>query len=613
MEPEKEHNELNWLIGAGIVGADIGTSVFYGTGILFPIVGYLAPVFILIACLAMWLFKRTYEEGLAISPYNGGAYSMILRSIGRRMAVVAGALTFVSYLATATVSSLSGSYYFSSLFESGLSQDTIALISFIPIIFFGLLNIKGIREPAKLVTGIALFHFGLLILISLWGVIYLAFHWHDVDFSKFSNFFHYPKELTFATLAYGFAASFLGITGFESVAQIVETLEHPTLVTVRKLYKAVIILVSVTAPVISILCLTILTPEEVQYNLNHLLSGISQKIGGSFLLFIIVIDATLTLFAATNTAYVGFIGLATTMAKHGNLPQIFLKRVHHIMPFLEGYPVIVFAMMAITMITSSFVAGAVEVTAKVYEIAFLGVMVSFAFGVILMRNKPLRKMTPTQFLSPIYIQFVKFKLPLPPLITSIILGIAVYLLVVHSSSESLLLFTFLFGSTLIMMAYYRWGMLEHRLKTHTDLRLGLGKFKNINELPEDYPKHILCVGSRRIRRLINKTLQYITDKTSEPFELIIFYAEDEEPAGHVHFHEVLQRVISQQVAPMHEQKDIILTVKILPGPLIEGLQSLTKSEPFKFIYFGVGREPDHSYKLKEEVAKELDIQITPIF
>lgn len=616
MNIRKEQSDLNWIIAAGVVGADIGTSVFYGTGILFPIVGYFAPVFILTACLAMWLFKRTYEEGLAMSPYNGGAYSMILRSLGRRMAVVAGALTVVSYLATAAVSSLSGGYYFSSLFDEGLSIRIVVWISFIPVIVFGLLNIRGIKEPAKIVTGVAISHFALLILISLWGLIYLLFHWSAVDFSKFFNFFNYPKEITLSTLAYGFAASFLGITGFESAAQIVENLERPTLRTVRKLYKAVIILVSMTAPVISILCLTILTPEEVQQNLYYLLSGLSKKIGGSFLLFLIVIDATLTLFAATNTAFVGFIGLATTMAKQGNLPQIFLKRLNHIFPQLEGYPVIVLSMMFLVMMMSSFVAGAVEITAKVYEIAFLGVMVSFAIGVILMRNKGYRKKTPVQYLSHSYIKIQNFKLPFPPVLTAIILGFSVYILILHASSASLLLFTFLFGSTLLMMAYYRWGMLENRLESHTDLRLGLGKFRSMNEIPENCcKKFILCVGAHRIRLLINKTVQYILKNEKEPFELILFYAEEEDASDgqNVHFHEIFQRVVSQQIAPLHARKDIILTVKILPENLMEGLKILKKSTNFEKIYFGVGKEPDHSYNLRDEISKELEAQITSIY
>ena len=90
----RNKTHLNWFVSAGIVGADIGTSVFYSTGVLFPIVGYLAPLFVLATCLAMWIFKKTYEEGLAMSPRNGGAYSMILRTLGRRVACSGGGFDF---------------------------------------------------------------------------------------------------------------------------------------------------------------------------------------------------------------------------------------------------------------------------------------------------------------------------------------------------------------------------------------------------------------------------------------------------------------------------------------------------------------------------------------
>ena len=119
-----------------------------------------------------------------MSPYNGGAYSMILRSVGKQAAVFAGALTFVSYLATAAVSSLSGGFYLSSLFEGGLDQSAVVFISFIPVVLFSLLNIKGIKEPAKIVTFISICHFGLLILISLWGLSYILFHFSEIDFSN---------------------------------------------------------------------------------------------------------------------------------------------------------------------------------------------------------------------------------------------------------------------------------------------------------------------------------------------------------------------------------------------------------------------------------------------
>ena len=606
-------SELNWLIAAGVVGADIGTSVFYGTGILFPIVGYLAPLFVLTACLAMWLFKRTYEEGLAMSPYNGGAYSMILRSVGKRTAVFAGALTFVSYLATAAVSSLSGGFYLSSLFEGGLQSSTVVWISFIPVIFFGILNIKGIKESARLVTGIALFHFGLLILISLWSMGYIVFHWSEINFARFGDFSRFPMPLTIATVAYGFSAAFLGITGFESAAQIVETLEHPTSHTVRKLYRAVIFLVSFTAPVISLMCLTILTPEEVEGNLNYLLSGLSEKIGGQFLLTLIVLDATFTLFAATNTAFIGFIGLATTMAKHGNLPQFFLKRISHIIPKLEGYPFTTISLMFIVMGTSAFVAGEVDIAAKVYEIAFLGVMVSFALGAIIMRNKGFRQSTPKEYLSASLLKIKNMQISLPPLLTAILLSFAIVILMFHASADTRFMLTFLMGITLMLMAYYRWGVLEDRLETHTDLRLALGRFAhNMDKVPEDLPKYILCIGEHRVRRLIAKTLSRIFETHPGPAELILFYAEDEESTSSGIFYELVQRVVSQQIAPIYHNKDIILTVKILPARLVEGLQSLKKSASPQIIYLGVGRHRRRAEQIQNLISREVEIPVTLI-
>ena len=615
MKPQKPQTELNWLISAGIVGADIGTSVFYSTGILFPIVGYLAPLFVLISCLAMWIFKRTYEEGLAMSPYNGGAYSMILKTLGRRAAVGAGALTFVSYMATAAVSSLSGSYYLCSLFFPEAPLTTVVWISFIPIIFFGFLNIKGIKEPAKLVTGIAITHFFFLFIIGIWGLIYMGFHWEEVDIKKFVRFFSEEKQITFPLLAYGFAASFLGITGFESAAQIIETMTKPAIQTLRKLYQAVILAVSFTAPLISFCCLAILTQEEVNSNIHHLLSGVTEKMGGPWLKTILVMDAGLTLFAATNTALVGFIGLTITMAKHGNLPKIFLARLMHKSPSLEGYPVIILPFIFIVMGLSAFVAGEVDIAAKVYEIAFLGVMVSFAAGTLLMRNKGVRRSTPKQYLSQKYLVIRNIILPFAPLLTGVILSFAMIALIAKSNSQSLLMLTFLLAVTSLLMAYYRWGMLENRLVTHSDLRLGFGRFANqdLSKLPQDLPKYVLCTGKSKTRHLILSTLQHITRiEENQPFELILFYAEGQDVDDGEIFYELLQRVVSQQIAPLITG-NVILTVKILPGKLMEGLDTLRKNINFKTAYFGSGHDPVHSYQLKETIAKELEISITSVY
>ncbi len=602
-------HQLSWVIAAGIVGADIGTSVFYGTGILYPIVGYLAPVFVLTTCLMMWLFKMTYEEGLALSPFNGGAYSMILRSFGRRAAVMAGALTFVSYLATAAVSSLSGAYYLGSLFEGASSTTFIVFGSFIPIILFGLLNTKGIREPAKIVTVIAAIHFAFLIIIAIWGFLYLLINFGDLDFSKLNNI--KPNgELTLAMLMYGFAAAFLGITGFESAAQIVEELETPTLHTVKKLYKTVVILVSITAPAISFLCLILLPQSTVEAHTETLLSELSYLLGGTSLRTLIVIDATLTLFAATNTAFVGFIGLATTMAKQGNLPQTLLYRLAHKFPSLQGYPFIAIPFMFIAMTMSALVAGEVEIAAKVYEIAFLGVMVSFCVGVVLMRNRPMRRDLPSEFLTKKVFKIKNFVIPVVPLISGIVLGFSTLVILSHAKDEVLLMLITLLSGTILLMAYFRWGVLESRLESRNDLRLGIGKYSSSSELPNDLPKYVLAAGGNGARRLINSSLKYILKNSKEPFELIVFHAEEnKDPKGF--FYELLQRVVSQQIAPTYSQ-DFILTVKILPGSLSEGLQTLKKSIDYQHILFGTGRNATAAKERALEIEDELEVNVITV-
>lgn len=609
-----ERPELSWVTSAGIVGADIGTSVFYSTSVLFPIVGFLAPLFVLSSCLMMWMFKRTYEEGLALSPYNGGAYSMILKSLGRRAALLAGALTFVSYLATASVSALAGAFYFSSFFPGSFSTYEVILISFIPLIFFGLLNTKGIKEPAKIVTGIAGIHFVLLIIISLWGLIYIAFHLNEIDFSKMKTLI-LSQPITLPLLAYGFAASFLGITGFESAAQIIEQMKQPVLQTVRRLYKTVIILVSITAPVISLLCLCILSVEEIHQNQDHLLSGLARKIGGLPLHFLIVVDATLTLFAAVNTAFVGFIGLATTMAKQGNLPQVFLIRVAHIFPKIQGYPLIAFSFALIVMMMSSYLFGEIKGLAKVYEIAFLGVMVSFCIGVVLMRNRSFKSYLPRIYLTQPVIRLFKRLIPITPLISGLILGFSTWTLIVHAKSEELLMLVFLLFVTIVLMAYYRWGLLEKRLKSRSDLRLGLGKFaKSYRELPNDLPKYALCCGGTGARRLINRTLADIFQESFQDFELVIFHAEETEGEEEIYFFELLQRVVSQQIAPIYK-RDIILTVKILPGSLMQGLQFLKDTYQPKIVFIGMRGDEfqdQSSDELKKNIEKELEVNVKKI-
>ena len=604
-----KNSGLSWVIGAGIVGADIGTSVFYSTGLLFNYVGYLSPFFILLICLMMWAFKKTYEEGLALSPYNGGAYVMILRGIGRRSGVLVGGLTILSYLATATVSALSGAFYISSLMDESIPLSTIVLIAAIPIIIFGLLNSKGIKEPAKLITVISGMHFAFLFVLILWGTGFILLHWEDVDFAKMSKI-TLSSELTFMMLMHGFAGAFLGITGFESAAQIIEELKPPILTTVRRLYTTVVVLVSLTAPLISFLCLAILSEQQIIDGQDFLLASLGEKMGGQGLMVMVVVDATLTLFAAVNTAFVGFIGLAKTMAQQGNLPQILLKRFSYHFSWIDGYPLIALPFMLIALSMVAIVPGEVKTLARVYEMAFLGVMVSFVIGVILVRNRKKPRHLPQEFLTQLFFKIRGVTVPLIPLFSGVVLLIAQMILMIFASTEAQTMGSQLLLGILLIMAFYRWGILEQRLETRSDLHLGLGDYAQTDELPEGLTKYVLCTGGRNIRSLIAKAINYlIKEKRGDPFELIVFHV-DEHNEGF--FYEALQRIIFQQVVPVYASRSIVLTVKTLPGDLLEGLETLSRQIDIKTILLGKSKNPQISSHLVQELQSEFQIKIVQI-
>ncbi len=129
-------------------------------------------------------------------------------------------------------------------------------------------------------------------------------------------------------------------------------------------------------------------------------------------------------------------------------------------------------------------------------------------------------------------------------------------------------------------------------------------------MPSDLPHHILAAGGNNARRLINKTIQHILKATDEPFELVVFHAEEgKDPEGF--FCELLQRVVSQQIAPIY-RRDFILTVKILPGNLSEGLQTMKKVVEFQSVYFGTGRDAFAADKLAKKIEEELEVNVVTL-
>ena len=432
--PQVTHHgtKLKWWLAAGLVGADIGTSVFYSTGVLYPHVGFLAPYFITIVVIALWLFKIAYQEGCAVSPLNGGAYTMVLQTVGRRAALVVGSLTILSYLATAVVSALSGAIYVSTLSPGGWPTWLIVMVAALPIVGFAALNLLGLKESTKVVFAISAFHFGMLIVMDVVGL-YLAFT-HGAHWERLTTGF---GALSTHAVLMAFASAFLGITGFESAAQIIEEIEQPSWKAISKIYLTIVLLVSFTSPISSMLCLVLLSDADIETYKAAFLSGLAVYEGGSMMLYLLVANACLTLFAAVNTAYAGATGLMTTMGKQGNLPAVVLRQWAGWHPSLKGYPYVALSFMALCLVMLVVFPGAVDRLGEVYGLAFLSVMICYCAGVVLLRFHQPAKVARSPYVSGWTLRWKDRALPIAPLLGCLILTAAELILftTAHSARD----------------------------------------------------------------------------------------------------------------------------------------------------------------------------------
>jgi amino acid transporter len=197
-------------------------------------------------------------------------------------------------------------------------------------------------------------------------------------------------------ILFGFSASLLGISGFESSANFVEEQAEGVFPkTLRNMWIAV----SFFNPVIALLVLALIPISQVAGHQNALLTHLGNVSGGNWLGYLISVDAALVLSGAVLTSFVGVNGLIHRMTLDRCLPQLFLKKsrrgtTHRI---IIGFFLLCVSVLFITK-------GDLRALAGVYTISFLSVMALFGIGNILLKTKRAKLPRPT--VAPLFSVFL---------------------------------------------------------------------------------------------------------------------------------------------------------------------------------------------------------------
>ncbi len=369
------HKKLNELSATAICGNDISSSVLYVSALSIAYAGQYAWITLLIVSFVLFLFRKIYGEVVGALPLNGGAYNALLNTTSKGMASFAATLTILSYMATAVISANEAIHYLHHLIPSlPVILTTIVLLS-----IFAFLVIIGISESAKVAIGIFLFHLFSLIVLSVFIIIYLS----QNGISVFTENWHFPVSSggIMEAIFFGFAASMLGVSGFESSANFVEEQKRGVF---PKTLKNMWAIVSIINPLMAVFALALFTIPILQSDSyqNTLLIEMGEHVGGAWLARLIAIDAFLVLSGAVLTSYVGVSGLLERMTLDRIMPPFFLKKNKR----GSSYRIILmFFILSVSVLLLT--KGNVKLLAGVYTISFLSVMALFGIGNILLKVK----------------------------------------------------------------------------------------------------------------------------------------------------------------------------------------------------------------------------------
>jgi amino acid transporter len=366
------HKKLNELQATAICGNDISSSCLYVSALTIMYAGQYAWISLLLVAVVLFLFRKIYGEVVGAIPLNGGAYNVLLNTSSKKLASVAATLTVLSYMATAVISASEGMHYLHGI----IPAIDITITTVIVLLAFTGLAILGIGESAFVAVIIFIIHLStlsLLVIVSSWFL-----------FTHGLQTFHINWSLPVTSggivnaLFLGFSAAMLGISGFESSSNFVEEQEQGVFPkTLRNMWA----IVSFFNPMIALL-LIFIPLAEVGEHKESLLAFLGQTTGGTWLAYLISIDAVLVLCGAVLTSFVGVSGLLNRMTLDRILPNYFLKQNKR----GSNYRIIIsFLILCVSVL---FVTGGDLIAlAGVYTFSFLAVMGLFGIGNLLLKFK----------------------------------------------------------------------------------------------------------------------------------------------------------------------------------------------------------------------------------
>jgi amino acid transporter len=324
-----EESKVGVLGGVPVFGSDIISSEGYAPDeILYVLLlagslgyAYILKISFAIVLLVISIFL-VYRKAIQKYPEGGGSYTIAKAYLGENYGLIAGASLTLDYVLTVAVSISSAIENLTGIFPWLAPTEHKVLADCLVILFMAWVNLRGLKESARLfslpvylyISTLALLIGTGLVEILIHGITPVAMATQHIAVSSASG-------MTLFILARAFAGGTTALTGFEAVSNGVTAFKNPA--QKHAIHTLLVLGVIVSLGLIGLTYLAgayHLVPAEGNTVLNQL--GVII-FGRTIPYFILMGTAAAILVIASSTPYAGLPILLSLMARDGYAPRYF--------------------------------------------------------------------------------------------------------------------------------------------------------------------------------------------------------------------------------------------------------------------------------------------------
>src|SRR3954453_14733269 len=314
---------------------NVGSSIYYALGLVAAHALGLTPVVFMLAGGLFALTAKTYAEGASMFPEAGGSSSFARHAFNELASFFAGWALTLDYVITIAISAFFVPHYLGAFYAPLRHNPGDIIGGIVVVAILAALNIRGLKESAKLNLVLAVVDLATQVLLVIVGAVLV------LNPSLLVDQVHLGTAPTWSELIFALSVAMVAYTGIETVSNMAEEARDPA-TDVPKAVNLVLIAVLGGYAGISVVALSALpvtqaasghfaTALGTTYEADPVL-GIVKSIGLAHAVelglsyYVGVLSATI-LFIATNAGLTGISGLSWSLAEHRQLPAAF-SRLH---------------------------------------------------------------------------------------------------------------------------------------------------------------------------------------------------------------------------------------------------------------------------------------------